>query len=190
MKCASCENKECYKGKDCFNISDDITKFYQEEINHQVMKTASTIEAEHYMKLTRLEEIIMFSKKMNFTRLGLAFCIGLSKEAEIIEKILSKDFEVISVCCKVGGINKKDFGLPHIDESRFETTCDPIGQAKILNKKKTDLNIIVGLCVGHDMLFTKYSKAFVTTLVTKDRVLAHNPLGVIYSGYYKRKFEK
>ena len=48
------------------------------------------------------------------------------------------------------------------------------------------MNILVGLCVGHDMLFTKHSKAPVTTFIVKDRVLAHNPAGAIYSGYYKK----
>ena len=42
--------------------------------------------------------------------------------------------------------------------------------------------MLVGLCVGHDSLFIKYSEAPVTTLVTKDRVLAHNPVAV----YMKR----
>jgi uncharacterized metal-binding protein len=50
------------------------------------------------------------------------------------------------------------------------------------------MNIIVGLCVGHDMLFTKYSDAPVTTLVTKDRVTGHNPVSVLYGQnfYYRR----
>ena len=53
-------------------------------------------------------------------------------------------------------------------------------QAKLLNDQKTEFNVIVGLCVGHDSLFTKYSDALVTTLVAKDRVLAHNPAGALY----------
>ena len=40
------------------------------------------------------------------------------------------------------------------------------------------MNFLVGLCVGHDSLFIKYSEAPRTTLVTKDRVLAHNPVGL------------
>lgn len=31
---------------------------------------------------------------------------------------------------------------------------------------------------------TKHSQAPVTTLVVKDRVLAHNPAGALYSAYY------
>ena len=58
-----------------------------------------------------------------------------------------------------------------------------------LNKEKTDFNIALGLCVGHDTLFFKHSEAQVTVLAVKDRVLAHNPLGAIYlaDSFYKDK---
>jgi len=70
----------------------------------------------------------------------------------------------------------------------FEPACNPVAQAKLLNEAKTDMNIIVGLCVGHDMLFAKYSTAPVTTIVVKDRVTGHNPVSVLYGQnfYYKR----
>jgi len=50
------------------------------------------------------------------------------------------------------------------------------------------MNIIFGLCVGHDMLFSMHSKAPVTTLVVKDRVTGHNPIAVLHGQnyYYKR----
>ena len=49
-------------------------------------------------------------------------------------------------------------------------------------------NVVVGLCVGHDSLFYKYTHTLTTTLVTKDRVLAHNPVGALYQtkAYYKK----
>ena len=70
--------------------------------------------------------------------------------------------------------------------------CNPILQAKLLNEAKTDLNLVVGLCVGHDSLFYKYSEALTTTVVTKDRVLGHNPAAALYTAesYYKRLREK
>ena len=50
------------------------------------------------------------------------------------------------------------------------------------------MNIIVGLCVGHDMLFARHSEAPVTTLVVKDRVTGHNPVAALYGQnfYYKK----
>ena len=64
--------------------------------------------------------------------------------------------------------------------------CNPILQAKQLNAEKTDLDVVIGLCVGHDSLFYKYSDAVVTTLLTKDRVLGHNPVAALYQtrSYY------
>jgi uncharacterized metal-binding protein len=63
-----------------------------------------------------------------------------------------------------------------------------VAQARILNAEGMEMNIIMGLCVGHDMLFSKHSAAPVTTLVVKDRVTGHNPAAVLYGQnfYYKR----
>ena len=54
--------------------------------------------------------------------------------------------------------------------------------------EKTELNIALGLCVGHDSMFYKYSEAPVTTLSAKDRLLCHASLGPLYllDGYWKR----
>ncbi len=104
----------------------------------------------------------------------------------------SHGFAVVSVICKTGGISKEEAGIPEknkIHPGDFEAMCNPIGQAKLLNSENTDFNIAIGLCVGHDSLFYRNSEALVTTLVAKDRVLAHNPCGAIYcaEGYYKSK---
>jgi len=140
------------------------------------------------MKLTRLEEIIEFSKRMKYERIGLAFCIGFRDEAQVLSHILSKHFQVYSACCKNCGISKDTLDLSKIGDG-FEVACNPVGQALLLASEDTQMNLIVGLCVGHDMLFTKHSKAPVSTFVVKDRVLAHNPIGALYSGYYlRRKF--
>ena len=37
--------------------------------------------------------------------------------------------------------------------------CNPIAQAKLLNQAKTEFNICLGLCVGHDSLFYRYCEA-------------------------------
>ena len=60
------------------------------------------------------------------------------------------------------------------------------------NEAGTELNVVVGLCVGHDSLFYKYSNALCTTAVTKDRVLGHNPVAALYTAetYYKDKLKK
>ena len=69
----------------------------------------------------------------------------------------------------------------------YEPMCNPIAQALLLNEQHTQFNLALGLCVGHDALFCKYSDALVTTLAAKDRVLGHNPLAAVYcaEGYFQ-----
>jgi len=140
---------------------------------------------------TRIEEVIEFAGRMHYTRLGLAFCVGLRKEARIVENLIgSKGFDMVSVVCKVGGTPKDLISLArdeHIDSSRDEAMCNPILQAMVLNREKTDFNILLGLCVGHDSMFFKYSEAPCTVLAVKDRVLGHNPLAAIFTldSYYR-----
>ncbi len=62
--------------------------------------------------------------------------------------------------------------------------CNPFGQAEVLNGQNTDLNVMIGMCMGADCIFARASKAPVTTLFVKDRSLAHNPIGALYSDYY------
>jgi uncharacterized metal-binding protein len=66
--------------------------------------------------------------------------------------------------------------------------CNPITQAKILNKAKTDFNIMLGLCIGHDSLFLKFIEGLTTVFAVKDRVTGHNPMAAIYTSrsYYQR----
>ena len=70
-----------------------------------------------------------------------------------------------------------------------EVMCNPAGQADLLNRAGTDLNIICGLCVGHDAVFTARSEAPVTTLIAKDRVLAHNPAAAVWCRYIRGTLE-
>lgn len=141
----------------------------------------------------RLQEICEFAHRMGYRRLGLAFCTGLSKEAALLNKILEKNgFEVASVVCKAGCTPKETLGLSDSEKvriGRFESMCSPIAQAELLNASKTDFNILLGLCVGHDSLFFKYAHAPTTVFAVKDRVLGHNPLAAVYtSGSYYERF--
>ena len=187
--CAECKTKECRQGKDCFAKSNIHRQLYEESIA-KLHKAGSAIEARYYCEKTRLGEIILFAKELGCQKIGLAFCIGLSEEAKIIDEILSKHFEVVSVCCKVCGIDKRDFDLQQISSENAEVMCNPAGQAQLLNEAETQLNVICGLCVGHDAIFSKVSKAPVTTLIAKDRVLAHNPAAAIYSQYIRKRFNE
>jgi uncharacterized metal-binding protein len=175
---------------------------YDDPDVREFARQASIQEAEGYIHLPegltarypRVDETALFAKKMGYKKLGIASCLGLKDEAEILTEILeNRGFEVVSVCCKVGGTPKEKIGITPEQKIRgpddFEAMCNPIAQAEILNDASTDFNIVVGLCVGHDSLFFKHSKAPVTVLVAKDRVFGHNPamgLYLAHSPYYRK----
>jgi len=162
---------------------------YSKAGNLKLYQKSSSLEVEGYMKYPRVKELVRLVEEMGWRRLGIAFCIGLSEEAQKLQQILeSHGFEVHSVVCKVGGVEKEKFSLRRLKGN--DHACNPILQAMVLNEVGTDLNIIVGLCAGHDVLFQIYSKAPTTTLIVKDRVLAHNPAGALYSRYHFKKLTK
>ncbi len=158
-----------------------------------MFRAAAECEGLYYGSLTRVEEVALFAKKIGAKKVGIATCMGLRNETQIFSKVLkAKGFEsVCAVVCKVGGIDKTSAGIPDevkVHPGQHESACNPIVQAKILNAQNTDLNVIVGLCVGHDTLFIKHSEAPVTYLIVKDRVLGHNPVAALYQHnvYYNR----
>lgn len=201
LSCTDCGVLNCHKRNTSypqFCLTEALTdeeiaetkKLYDNRTNRKISVISAEIEGEFYGKYTRVDEIVEFAKRMGFKKIGIATCVGLIEESKIFAQILRKNgFEVYGAVCKVGSFNKTDIGV----EEKYtcvtgNVMCNPILQAKLLNKAKTELNVVVGLCVGHDSLFYKYSKAISTTLVTKDRVLAHNPVGALYQAkaYYKR----
>jgi uncharacterized metal-binding protein len=145
-----------------------------------------------HARWSRVEDTVAFARLMRWRRVGIATCIGLLEETRRLEQILrAQGLDPVSVCCKVGSVDKEKLGVSDGEKVRpgtFEPACNPVAQARILNEVGTDMNVIVGLCVGHDILFTRHSRAPVTTLVVKDRVTGHNPAAVLYGQafYYRR----
>lgn len=178
-------------------ILENVERAYleQEELNRLAQESART-EAAGYCRQTRVEEIMDFARRMGVRKLGIAHCIGLIYEARLAYQIFTAGgFEVFTVCCKVGSIEKGKLGLKEeekVNPGEYEPLCNPAGQAAILAQAGTQLNVVVGLCVGHDSIFFMHSKAPVTVLVVKDRVLGHNPVAALYTthSYYSRLKEK
>lgn len=192
LNCAMCGIKACKNNIEnapngCPSLNKDmkeLVKEYGTEENIKIAQVSAILSCQKGK--TRIEETMEFANRCGYKKLGLAFCNALSNEAKIIDKVFKYNgFETASIMCKVGGISREEIGL---DDNGVKL-CNPIAQAKFLNESKTDLNIIIGLCIGHDSLFIKYSEAPVTVLAVKDRVLAHNPLGAIYlsESSYKNK---
>ena len=173
-------------------LRETMALYTEDEENAAVTRASAEVETEYYCKATRIEEIVHFAGRMGYKKIGLATCIGLLNEARIAARVFRKaGFEVYGAACKVGSQMKTSVGLPETCEAVGAVMCNPILQAKLLNQAGTDLNVVIGLCVGHDSLFYKYSDALVTTLVTKDRVLGHNPAAALYQAhsYYSRLLE-
>ncbi len=221
-KCATCQGKICYPRGNNINAPlpplneapghcpmrrypDEIrraTGNYHKANIREFARLASIQEAECYgisadgmrTEIPRIEEIVQFAKKCNYTKLGLAFCIGLREEARLTTKIFeAKGFQVSSICCKVGRMPKEIIGIKGEEKitgpDMMEPMCNPVVQAKIMNAEEVDLVVLLGLCVGHDTLFFKYCDRPCTVLAVKDRVTGHNPLAAVYmskSPYYSR----
>ena len=165
---------------------------YEDPEVRRVAYASALVESAGYCRWTRVEEICAFARQMGFRRIGIATCISMVDLARTLSGILeSHGFEVASAACKNGGVPKERLGLRDEDKIRpgtFEAMCNPLSQAELLNDAGCELNIVLGLCVGHDSLFFKHSKGLATTLVAKDRVLAHNPIGALHLAdtYFQR----
>lgn len=181
-----CPTKVDQDGIDCAYAS------YADPFVREVAQASARVEAEGYCEWTRVEEICAFAKKLGYSKIGIATCISFVDLAQTLSGILeSHGFRVASVACKHGGVAKEEIGLADPEKIRpggHESMCNPVSQAELLNRAGCELNIVLGLCVGHDSLFFKHADGLSTTLVAKDRVLAHNPIGALQlaDSYYSR----
>jgi len=218
-QCAKCVDKVCcrknWTGKELpgfcpMKHKQEVIEAAMEKYNEADGKlyfNSTVTEQRAYQKIRgrvmavrpRTLEIIKFSEMMEWKKLGVAFCVGLGNEGRRIVEILEgAGFEVCSVCCKCGSIDKSEWGISGEDKisalrgdpDGFEAGCNPIVQAEVLNSESTQLNIIVGLCIGHDIQFTMHSEAPVTTLIVKDRLTGHNPFATLYSSYHHPRLWK
>ena len=191
-----CRTGELNKAPQNCPCSEEEQAFIQDlyrAVDKKLAYCSALTESEDYGQNTRLQEIMDFAKRCGYKKLGIAFCVGLIQEAKVLTKVFAHNgFSVDSVICKNGSIPKEFLGIRDYEQVRpgtYEPMCNPIGQAFFLSKAQTELNVLLGLCVGHDSLFIKHSEAPITVFAVKDRVLAHNPLGAVYlaESYYKTK---
>lgn len=157
---------------------------------HTMLDATLDVVLENERQLCRLSEVVYFCLEMKYRTIGIAFCSDLEEPARIAATVLKRFFTVVGVCCKTGtGHPQKADPDGHVPRADAEPPrpCNPLGQAKVLNRARCDLVIVIGLCVGADCVLTKACKAPVTTLFVKDRVLANNPIGAVYSSRYLKE---
>jgi len=142
----------------------------QDALAQKMREVTASVNADAGGAWPRMKEAIEFAKRMGAEKLGLAFCAGLKAEAETLREILqSHGLTVCGVACSVEG------------------PCNSAGQAKVLNAMGTDLNFLLGLCVGHDATFMRFADAPTTVLGVKDKVTCHNPVAALTCPYQCKK---
>jgi uncharacterized metal-binding protein len=203
---AGCKSGEPGKFKSCpTNVSEitreEIIERYHDPETQAIMNAAAKVERGTLQPVNgvltpirpRISEVMAFADQMGWKKIGVAFCLAVREDGIKLTKVLeARGFEVCSVICRNFSMKKGEFDIPKEDciKSENESVCNPVYQAELLNQAGTEMNVIMGLCVGHDMLFTKNSKAYVTTLSVKDRMTGNNPTAPLYSGFFTEILKK
>ena len=192
LRCDKCSHKPCIEGdlknlpefcpmKKFSKVFSEAERLYLNEENLKVARAATKVALKAGLSWPRVREFIELARELKAERIGLAFCAGLSEEAAKLASILEEwGFKVYAVCCKCGSMRGEKLNLPSTI-----VLCNPIAQALLLNHAKTQLNAIVGLCIGHDAILVKLAKAPTVTLIAKDRVTGHNPAIALYTYYHR-----
>jgi uncharacterized metal-binding protein len=144
----------------------------------EMLDVANDISFEKERQLCRLSELVYFCLEMGYKKIGIAYCADLEDPVHTLTWVLRRFFTVIPICCNIE---------EEPNQSAVHLTCNPSLQADTLNRLETDFNVIVGLCIGSDSVFTQLSNAPVTVLFVKDRALANNPIGAVYSDKYLKE---
>jgi uncharacterized metal-binding protein/predicted Fe-Mo cluster-binding NifX family protein len=187
VDCLACVDRVCLRAERCPQLLRPVPA--PGRAHEKTLEAAWDVACEDERTLCRLAELVYFGLEMGYTRLGVAFCVDLQEPAAILTGVLRRFFEVVPVCCKVSGAPPAALpvaGAPRerASEGRHRAPCDPVTQAAVLNDARTDLNVLVGLCVGVDGILARESRAPVTTVFVKDKSLANNPVGAVYSHYH------
>jgi uncharacterized metal-binding protein len=191
VDCLACRDRVCLNGEACAAINFRDSDLLAGPDTPRVIEAMLDISLESERTLCRLSEFIYFSLEMRYQRIGLAYCIEMEESTQILVRVLRRFFKVYPVCCKIGGsviLDQMDApqGRRH-QPPGHRIACNPTRQAEVLNRLDTDINVISGLCMGADCIFAGLSDAPVTTLFVKDKSLANNPIGALYSDYYLKE---
>jgi uncharacterized metal-binding protein len=177
MDCIKCNTKICRTTEQCHALKFDtkeLLEIYHLPGNAKIVEAAAKlVDNGRAGTLSRLQEVIEFATSMNFQKIGIAYCYGMEREAALITTIFRESgFKTTPVSCTTGGFKQSDINL---SSNNDKVSCNPLAQAEQLNSESVDFTITVGLCLGHDILFSKQIKSYATTLLVKDRVHDHHP---------------
>jgi uncharacterized metal-binding protein len=178
MDCTNCQPKTCRESESCgiekFDNAEVIIDYQKPENQKILQAAASLVDNGKAGNLSRLQETIAFIKRIGYKKVGLAYCYGMEKEANQLKEMFRREgIKLRTVSCTVGGINQDEINISSYTE---KVSCNPLGQARELNNEEVDFVIIMGICLGHDILLQRNLKSDFTTLVVKDRAFENAPL--------------
>jgi len=181
VNCTACSHHSCRSNKLCAATSADLPSlqesYQQPETQELIQSAAKLVDDGLAGQLSRLEELTRFSLDRGYAKVGLAYCYGMEKEArQVVEHLRTRGVRATGVSCTVGGMPQSSVNLK---SSKPGVSCNPLTQAAQLQAEGVDLAVTFGLCLGHDIVFTRAFLGDQTTLVVKDRVHKHNPLAAL-----------
>lgn len=172
----NCEQRDAVHPAFCpgnsFDLANDrvLKQQIEEEQNRKIIEAAAySAHVGHREKLSHLEETVVFAKRFGARKIGIAACVSLAAESRNTAKVLrAQGFEVVGAVCKAGCITFGELNVEPDERGPEAVLCNPLYQAQLLNEAQTDLNVVIGLCTGHDALFLRYAQAPCTVLTAKD----------------------
>ncbi len=184
MNCTACTPHSCRTLKACPALladSGQAMKDYREKETQDVVRCAShLVDGGLAGSLSRMEELVRFIKDRGYGKAGLAYCYGLEREAKrTVEFFKKRQVQLSAVSCTAGGLAQSQVNS---ESPLGGVSCNPLTQAAQLEAEGVDFAIQFGLCLGHDILFSKAFKGDQSVLVVKDRLYGHNPLLALEEG--------
>jgi len=178
MNCTSCAGKPCRTGSACGSELSDkkeiLARYHRVENQSIVQSAARLVDDGLAGQLSRLEELCRFIKDRNYRKVGMAYCYGMEKDAlQIVRYLSANGIRVSAVSCTIGALPQSAVNSA---SSVCGVSCNPLGQAAQLEAEGTDLAIQFGICLGHDILFTRAFSGDQTVLVVKDRIFGQRQL--------------
>jgi uncharacterized metal-binding protein len=181
-----CKCTECYvskkEPKKCpgYSINKDYfgeikRKYIEDEFVARIAIGHSKLLGRGSSRWPRIEHIREFCVQAGINKVGLACCSGFLKEANFVKSYFEqKKIESFIVCCKIGALKLEDIDVyRNIGYDYY--LCNSVAQAQILNDHNVEMNVLLGLCAPHDMLFSWCANAPSTTLFTKEHISDHAP---------------
>ena len=129
-------------------------------------------------KKSRLEHIVDFCRSLEISTMGIASCLRYIKEVHYLRNLFEEQgWRSHVAICKVGGFTVSDIA---VEKDTDWIVCNPLGQAYLLNDLNCEVNVTLGLCMGHEMIFNHYSQGYVTNLIVKEKISCERSLDTLH----------